>query len=103
MKRDMPKFTKPDSNAWRLVPDAETHLSDKLTEEAREAVVLLERVIRDHPGTPWALLAQRELKDPLGLKWVEVTLPPPPKPGDGDDNPRRRQPPPPRPPDPPKV
>ena len=35
-------------------------------------------MVNDHPGTPWALLAQRELKDPMGLKWVEVTVPPRP-------------------------
>jgi len=36
----------------------------------------LKRVVSEHPNTPWALLAQRELKDPLGFKWVETRLPP---------------------------
>lgn len=106
MKKDMPKFTRPDSNAWRLVPDQEIHLPDRYAAEAKEAVRLLERVIEDHPGTPWALLAQRELKDPLGLKWVEVRVPPPPKGGDGGDNPPprpQRDRPQPKPPPPPKV
>ncbi len=43
----------------------------------REAETLLRRVVEDHPATPWALLAQRELKDPLGFKWVETYVPPP--------------------------
>ncbi len=106
MKRDAPKFTKPGSNAWRLVPDGEIHhLSNKASQVADESRKLLKQVIDEHPGTPWALLAQRELKDPLGLKWIEVTLPPPPKPGEGgggnnNNNNRNRNP---RPAPPPKL
>ena len=36
----------------------------------------LRRVVDDHPATPWALLAERELKDPLGFKWMETYVPP---------------------------
>ncbi len=86
IKRDAPKFENPQSNTWRMVPDREIHLTDKAAEAAKEATTLLERVLRDHPGTPWALLGQRELKDPLGLKWVETFVPPPPKPREGDNN-----------------
>jgi hypothetical protein len=82
MKKDAPKFTKPASNAWRLVPDEEIRSSDKAATVAEEAKTLLKRVVTDHPGTPWALMAQRELKDPFGFKWVETTMPPPPKPND---------------------
>ena len=31
----------------------------------------LSRVIKEHPETPWALLAQRELGQPLGWQWKE--------------------------------
>jgi Mg-chelatase subunit ChlD len=106
MKKEPLAFTKPNSNAWRLVPDREIHLPERYQAEAQEAVRLLERVITDHPGTPWALLAQRELKDPLGLKWVEVFVPPPRRGGDGGDNPPprpRREPPRPKPPPPPRI
>ena len=106
MKKDPPKFTKPKSNAWRLTPDTEVHLRDKEIELAKEARTLLERVVKEHPGTPWALLAQRELKDPLGLKWVETYIapPPPPREGDGGNNPAPNRPMPRmRPPQPPKI
>jgi hypothetical protein len=77
MKKDPPKFTNPKSNAWRLVPDKAIQYSEKAANAAREAEMLLRRVVEDHPATPWALLAQRELKDPLGFKWVEIYVTPP--------------------------
>ena len=79
MKKDAPKFTKPNSNAWRMRPDEEVHLKGKDLADAKEAKELLERVIKDHPGTPWALLAKRELKDPFGFKWEELYVQPPRK------------------------
>jgi hypothetical protein len=77
MKKDPPKFSNPRSNAWRLVPDGAIQYSEKAAAAAREAEALLRRVVDEHPATPWALLAQRELKDPLGFKWIETYVPPP--------------------------
>jgi hypothetical protein len=91
MKKDPPKFTNPRSNAWRLVPDREIRYSEKAAAAAREAETLLRRVIEDHPATPWALLAQRELKDPLGFKWVETYVPPPRRNDNPADPKRKRQ------------
>ena len=76
MKKDAPKFTKPDSNTWRLVPDNEVHYSDKAAAAGKQAFDLLKKVVAEHPNTPWAMLAQRELKDPLGFKWTEVHVKP---------------------------
>jgi hypothetical protein len=90
MKKDPPKFTDPKSNAWRLVPDRAIQYSDKAAVAAREAEALLRRVVEEHPATPWALLAQRELKDPLGFKWVETYVPPPPRQRDNPADPRRK-------------
>ena len=56
-------------DGWRLVP-AEKMLSKKdvkaMAEAARER---FEKVAADHPGTPWAALAAREMAAPPGLKW----------------------------------
>jgi hypothetical protein len=79
MKKDPPKFTNPKFNAWRLEPDSEIRYSDKAVAAAREAKALLTRVVDEHAATPWALLAQRELKDPFGFKWVETYVPPRPR------------------------
>jgi hypothetical protein len=76
MKKDPPKFSSPKSNAWRLVPDQAIQYSEKAKAAAREAQMLLQRVVDDHPATPWALLAQRELENPLGFKWNETYVPP---------------------------
>jgi Mg-chelatase subunit ChlD len=82
MKKDPLKFSKPEFNAWRLVPDKEVHYSEKAAAAGKEAQALLKRVIEEHPGTPWAVLAERELKDAFGLKWAETTAPPRPKPNE---------------------
>jgi hypothetical protein len=82
MKKDPLKFTRPDSNAWRLASDSEVHYNEKAAAAGKEAKALLERVVAEHPGTPWGLLAQRELKDPFGFQWVEAKVPPRPKPSE---------------------
>ncbi len=78
--KDMPKFKNPGSNTWKLVPSEELHARDPQAKAvAAEARRLLQRVVDEHPGTPWALLAQRELKDPFGFQWVEANVPPRPR------------------------
>jgi hypothetical protein len=79
MKKDPPKFSKTKSNAWRLVPDAAIRYSDKAAATGQEAQSLLRRVVDDHPATPWALLAQRELENPLGFQWTETYVAPRPQ------------------------
>ncbi|HVT28460.1 MAG TPA: VWA domain-containing protein, partial [Lacipirellulaceae bacterium] len=32
----------------------------------------LSRVVSDNKGTPWALVAERELREPLGWEWHET-------------------------------
>ena len=40
-------------------------------ERHEEAGEWFERVVKEHPGTPWAKLAERELHTPFGWKWTE--------------------------------
>ncbi len=86
----------PKSNTWTLRPADEVKVNSKLAGMAKKARAYLERVVREHPGTPWALLAARELESPLGWKWSEsfTDLRPPPRPRAGNNNPppRRRPP-----------
>ncbi|MGC8641462.1 MAG: vWA domain-containing protein [Isosphaeraceae bacterium] len=77
LKKAPPKFKSPRANAWKLVADSAIQYSEKAATAAHDADRLLHRVIQEHPDTPWALLAQRELKYPLGFRWVETYVPPP--------------------------
>jgi hypothetical protein len=69
------------NNTWQLVPDKEISVGSKLEKEGNEAVRLLTEVAENHKGTPWGLLASRELQNPVGWKWVEefTDLNPPPR------------------------
>ncbi len=81
-KRGM-NFEKPESNTWKLKPTDKINVDSKLEKEAKQATDLLRRVVEQHKGTPWALLAERELSHPLGWEWIEsfTDLKPPPKAG----------------------
>ena len=80
------EFTKEKSNTWVLRPSNDLSTTgsqnEKLAEKARG---YLERIVDQHPETPWALLAKRELKTPLGWAWRE-SYTPPPKPRERNGN-----------------
>lgn len=70
--KGLPKqFEKKDNNQWRLVPSKEITAGAQVKKLSKEALKYLNRVIDEHPGTPWALLAERELSQPLGWEWKE--------------------------------
>ncbi len=65
-------FLKPTSKAWRLeAGDDATEAGSSIQAMVKKANSLLSRVIKEHPETPWAEMAKRELETPLGWKWVE--------------------------------
>ncbi len=70
----------PKTNVWNLEPSDEVNAGSRMTKFADKARVYLQRVVDEHAGTPWALMAQRELDTPIGWKWVEEFDPPPPPP-----------------------
>ncbi|HUE73738.1 MAG TPA: vWA domain-containing protein [Pirellulaceae bacterium] len=65
------KFKDAKNNTWVLTPSDEITVGSQMVKMAERAKMYLNRVVQEHPGTPWALLAERELKDPLGWKWKE--------------------------------
>ena len=89
LRRDKPKFTRPQSNAWRLEPSDEIVTSDKAKAMAVEAAEILKKIVDEYPQTPWADLAARELTAPFGFRWVEHYIPPvrPGPPGNGNEAP----------------
>ncbi|MCA9176832.1 MAG: VWA domain-containing protein [Planctomycetales bacterium] len=65
------KFQDPKNNTWVLKGDDDVSVGSQHENMAKKAKMYLQRVIDEHPGTPWALLAERELAQPLSWKWTE--------------------------------
>jgi len=59
------------TNTWTLVPANEITVGSQYSKAGEKARQLLESVVEEHPGTPWALLAKRELSNPIGWRWQE--------------------------------
>ena len=65
------KFEDKNSDTWELVPSDELTVGSQTEKIAKQAKALLERVVAEHPGTPWAYYASEDMKTPLGYEWVE--------------------------------
>lgn len=74
------KLVDPKTNVLTLVPADEITKNSTLEKLAKQARELLQRVVQEHRGTPWAMLAEAELKDPIGWRWEESYVAPPPPP-----------------------
>jgi len=87
------KFKDPKSDTWILQASQEISVGSQLKKQADSARMYLNRVIQEHPGTPWELLARRELREPMGWKWSErytgVNQPRPSDNGNGVPRPPR--------------
>lgn len=107
-KRGM-NFEKQGNNTWTLRPSDAVTVDSKLEKEAKLATELLKNVVEKHAGTPWSLLAGRELDHKIGWEWVESYTdlnppprapnrpnPPPPPAAAADEQARMLKPPPPK-------
>ena len=88
-KRGM-NFEDENSNTWVLVPSDEISVGSKWVSEAKRARDLLQGVVDQHAGTPWALLAKQELDVSIGWEWKEeqtdLDPPAPNRPGNNNNN-----------------
>ena len=64
-------FANASSTRWVLEPAETLEASSALERLADKAREYLDRVVADHPGTPWALIAERERRTPIGWRWTE--------------------------------
>jgi len=64
-------FENPSSTVWMLMPADTIETSSLLKRQVEKAQMYLQRVVEEHPGTPWALIAARELQQPIGWEWKE--------------------------------
>jgi hypothetical protein len=89
------RFADSKNDTWQLVASADLNVGSTLGKLAEQGRTYLERVVHDHPGTPWALLAEKELKQPFGWQWKEtftgVSSPPRVAAGGGNNRPRPPQ------------
>jgi hypothetical protein len=65
------KFKDEQNDTWELRPADTVTTGSALAKDAADAKTYLERVVAEHQGTPWALEAEEELRQPLGWKWEE--------------------------------
>jgi hypothetical protein len=66
------RFKNEQSDTWELRPSASVTVNSALAKDAEDARTYLERVVSDHPGTPWAMEAEKELREPFGWEWHEM-------------------------------
>ena len=64
-------FENASSTTWILEPADTIETGSALQKLADKAKSNLERVQKEYPNTPWARIAEQELKTPLGWKWRE--------------------------------
>jgi hypothetical protein len=77
MKATPKSFEKAENNMWKLVPAKEIETGPQLRKAADSAREYLKRVVDEHPGTPWAVMAEKELATDLGWTWSEYRRPVP--------------------------
>jgi hypothetical protein len=64
-------FQNAGSTTWNLEAADAYETESTIRKLAERARLYLDRVVKDHPGTPWAKIAADELKNPLGWTWKE--------------------------------
>ena len=75
------------SNHWIFHPTPEIKNSGVASKKgALLATDLLNRVVTEAPGTPWAIMATRELQSPFGIRVEERFIQPPPPPSQNKAN-----------------
>jgi hypothetical protein len=66
------KFKDEQSDTWELRASEAVTSGSALAKDATDARIYLERVVAEHEGTPWAVEAANELRQPLGWQWRET-------------------------------
>lgn len=64
-------FTNESSRRWHIEQANAIETGSQLQKMSDKAIMYLQRVQKDHAGTPWAKIAEQELKIPLGWEWRE--------------------------------
>lgn len=74
LRKDTPKIKDAKNhNGWIIVPQRKLEQKETRTYDS-ERQKILNRIIKEHPGTPWEILARREQATILGLTLQETFL-----------------------------
>jgi hypothetical protein len=73
LKKDSPVIKNKNNNGWVIIPTEKMQQKDT-REWEKKRQTLLEKVIKEHPGTPWEVLARREKAAFLGLTIQEAKV-----------------------------
>ena len=66
---DLPELA-PGQSGWRIGTGTKVNVTEKKAKDiAKDTKKLWDRITKEYPDTPWAMLAQREKQITLGLKW----------------------------------
>lgn len=86
MKVKPRRFVREGSNTWLAVPSSNIGNDPAVAGMVARSREFLRRVIRQHPGTPFELIARKELERGFGWSWHEkhVEYPPKEEPKDGE-------------------
>jgi hypothetical protein len=80
----------PKSNVWILESCEQLNVANSSIKKYYDgALKYLKFVSQNYPDTPWGLIANEELKIPMGYRWVEI-YEEPPKSNMGNGNPNRK-------------
>lgn len=70
----IPKVLAPTTNYMRFAPRSQMRGESYWLQRAHDAEALLQRCVNEHTNTPWAVLAQRELRFGLGVGVQQMSL-----------------------------
>jgi hypothetical protein len=68
-KDELPELRPSVQTGWRLASRDKMQSGKDIKDMAAESKKLFAKLIKDHPGTPWEILAKRESLTALGLDW----------------------------------
>jgi hypothetical protein len=57
-------------NQWIIVPAEGFPGDSSIDKMCKQSRKYLERVVKEHPGTPWEMMATRELQTVCGWEWT---------------------------------
>jgi hypothetical protein len=69
MRKELPPRDPKIHQGWKLASQEKLQSGADARRLAADSRKLLEKLAKEHPGTPWAVLAKRERLTTLGLRW----------------------------------